>query len=279
MTLTLLLACGGPDDDAAEETPDSAATGSGYDVAWSTDPDPLQAGVEANFVEHVTLDGASIPDLQSNHERYVHTVFVSADLTSFTHTHMEDYQTITADDIRASTFSFPLTLPLSGAYLVAFDYAHQDQWLQTTDEVLVAGDVPQLDAPVEDFATTSIDDDVEVTLTWEIEPLAGYEADFTVYIRTTDGEDVTDLTQWLGADGHAVMVEAGLGWISHTHAWFPDMDSMRPGMTMPHLYPGPEIPFHYVFPVGGTYKMWVQFVREPDPEKIYVLPFMFTVAG
>lgn len=54
---------------------------------------------------------------------------------------------------------------------------------------------------------------------------------------------------------------------------------MTPGMTMPHVYDGPDLPFHYTFPVSGTYKMWVQFVRASAPDTIYAVPFAFTIEG
>lgn len=268
-------------EDSGETTDSGTPPVSSYLVDWWTDPEPAEAGEQVEFYEHVTdQNGNSLDDLQSNHERYVHTIFVSHDLASFTHTHMEDFtDPLPTDAIRNSTFDFPITYPLSGDYLVIFDYARENQWLQTLDTVSIGGDVAQLDSPLEDFSTTVASGDLVVTLTWDVEPLAGYEAAFTVHITTAAGDDVTDLTQWLGADGHCVMVDEGLGWASHTHAWFPGMDSMTPSMSMPHLYDGPDLPFHYVFPVGGTYKLWAQFLRTSEPDTVYAVPFMFTVAG
>ncbi len=277
IALWLSLACVGEGDDSGA---DSAASGPpGYSVAWSTNPDPLIAGEEGTFTERVLLDGEPIPDLQASHTRYVHSLFISADLASFTHTHMEDFAPITADAIRISTFSFPVTLPLTGDYLVAFDYAHQDEWLQTVDSLTGGGDLPQAAEPELDFATTVLAGSIEATLRWDVAPVPGYEAIFTIVLRTESGEEVTDLIPWLGADGHAVMVDTGLDWLNHTHAWFPDAGNMTPGMSMPHIYDGPELPFHYTFPVSGTYKMWVQFVRESAPDTVHVVPFVFAVEG
>lgn len=277
IALQVLLACAG---EGGESAVDTGAVGEpGYSVVWSTEPDPLLAGEEGTFTERILLDGEPIPDLQANHERFVHTLFVSADLASFTHTHMEDFTEITATAIRSSTFSFPLTLPYSGDYLVAFDYAHHDAWIQGTDRITVGGSVPQREEPALDFASSVATGGLVVSLTWDVPAVPGYESIFTVHLTTESGEEVTDLIPWLGADGHVVLVDANLGWISHTHAWFPDMQNMTPGMTMPHVYDGPDLPFHYTFPVSGTYKMWVQFVRASAPDTIYAVPFAFTIEG
>jgi hypothetical protein len=274
-----LLSAGCTSDPADSGGGGDSTSSEGYSVAWTSTPAPLLPAEAGQFTERILLDGQPIPDLQRNHERYVHTVFVSRDLESFTHAHMEDTTDITADDIRASTFTFPLTLPTSGDYLVAFDYAHHDQWLQSTDWLTVGGNTPQLSEPRRDLATTATSGDLVVTLTWDVAAPAGFESIFTIHITTSEGEDVTDLTPWLGADGHVVLVDEALDWISHTHAWFPDMGNMTPTMAMPHLYPGPDLPFHYSFPTEGTYKLWVQFVRASAPETVHAVPFSFVVAG
>ncbi|MFZ5480822.1 MAG: hypothetical protein ACOZNI_28945 [Myxococcota bacterium] len=280
--IPLLLACaGGPAGDSGSADADTGSHDvTGYAVDWWTDPDAATAGAEAEFYLHFTdQDGHSIEDLQTNHERIVHTILVSADLESFTHIHHEDFYDLTVDDIRDSTFHFPITFPYSGEYLAIFDSAHRNQWLQVTDTVEVGGDIVQRDSYDADFSTERDLGDVRVALSWEIEPLAGYEASFTARITARDGSEVTDLTQYLGADGHMAVVSVDLAFASHTHAWFPGMEDMSPTMEMPHVYAGPDLPFHYTFPVGGTYKMWIQFSRESAPGVVYAAPFLFEVAG
>ncbi len=276
----ILLACTGDPADTGEVIDSGAGEITSYVVNWWTDPEPMIAQEGAEFYTQITDQGGnSIEDLQTNHERIVHNIFVSADLESFTHTHMEDFYTLTVDDLRNSTFHFPLTLPLSGSYLGIFDYAHENQWLKSTDLIDVGGDVPQLSAVNQDFSTSRASGDLEVSITWDVAPIAGYESAFTVHVQTATGEDVTDLIQYLGADAHMAVVAEDLSFASHTHAWFPGMEDMSPTMDMPHLNPGPDLPFHFTFGAAGTYKMWVQFVRESDPENVHAVPFMFVVSG
>ncbi|MDP2312350.1 MAG: hypothetical protein Q8P41_05555 [Pseudomonadota bacterium] len=250
-----------------------------YAVDWATDPAPALAAVDSTFTLKVRDQrGCAIEDLQRAHERIVHTLIVSTDLTSFQHLHQEDSLDLTAEDLRSSTFHFPLTLPAAGDYRLVFDYAHQNQYLTTLDWMTAGGTPAQADTPALDYSTERTVGDLVVTLRWDIEPASGYEASWTALVRTADGTDVTDLVQWLGADGHAAVASADLGWVSHTHAWFPDMETVAPGHDMPHLYLGPDLPFHYTFPNAGPHKMWLQFARADAPDTPYVADFAFDVA-
>jgi hypothetical protein len=279
--LLFLIACtSDPDSDTSGGECDAQDVPSEYDVRIGTDPDPPVAGESARFQVSV-LDGNGCPvdDLQQTHTRMIHTVFVSADLEDFQHVHQEDFEDITADDLAAATFHFPITFPTAGDRLVIEDFAHLNQWLQSTQHLTVAGGPAQLPEPAIDLAATVAVRDVVVELVWEIPPVFGAEARLGAYVRDEDGNDVTDLVPWLGADAHVVFVSADLSEAGHTHAWSEGMENMSPGMKMPALYPGPFLPFHYTFPAAGLHKGWIQFAREAAPDDEYTVPFMFEVAG
>lgn len=275
--ILFLLACTASETDGKGDSDTAAAEVTDYQVHWSTDPDPLVAGEEGTFSLQVTDQlGRPIEDLQVNHERMVHTVFVSADWSTFVHTHHEDYADLTVDNVREASYEFPLTLPYAGQYFILFDFAHQDQWLQVTDEIVVTGAPAQADAPDTTMVDAVVVGDMRVSLSWDVPAALGIESAWSVTL-TEGGEDVTDITQYLGADAHCAMVNLDNTWGSHTHAWFPGVTDMAPSMEMPHQYPGPTVPFHYVFPAAGTYKMWVQFARESAPGVVYTAPFVFEV--
>ncbi|MDP2308964.1 MAG: hypothetical protein Q8P18_23275 [Pseudomonadota bacterium] len=279
--LALLLACAsGGDTDGDSAAPDPACTpsGTGYAIPSWTDPAPIEAGVEVEYWFTVEDDaGCPIEDLQQAHERMVHTLFISRDLSSFQHEHHEDHHALTADVLRSATYHFPVTFPLAGDYLALYDFAHQNQYLNLTNWLTVGGEPAQMAAPVPDLSTVRDVEGMQIELRWDVAPFAGYEASFTVIV-TESGADVTDFAQYLGADGHAAFVTHDLAFSTHTHAWFPGMEDMGPGMEMPHLYLGPELPFHYTFPTPGPHRMWVQFSRQADPERPFTVPFDFEVA-
>ena len=282
MIAALLLACAQGDDTPANDTAPVEATcqpsGTGYAIPSETDPSPAVAGTEVEYWLTIEDDaGCPIEDVQQAHERMVHTMFMSRDLASFQHVHHEDFYPLTAEDLRSATYHFPVTFPLAGNYLALYDFAHQNEYRYLTTWLAVEGAPAQAAAPVIDLSLVREVDGLRVELRWDVQPNAGYEASFTVTI-TENGEDVTDLAQYLGADGHAAFVSHDLAFATHTHAWFPGMEDMGPGMEMPHLYLGPALPFHYTFPGPGLYRTWVQFARDGDPERPITVPFDFEVA-
>jgi len=284
--LFALLACTSPSDDTGAPTgsddcalvdPSLEANGD-YQVAWANDPDPPTAGSTGDFAFQVIgPDGAIVDDLQQVHERMVHLTLISSDLTVLQHLHHEDYYPLDGEVLRCGGYHVPLQLPLSGRWRLGFDYAHQNAFLSTHDWMDVAGSPAMGDTPVVPTENVITVDGLEIELVWDLPPTAGYESQWHLVIRE-DGEPIDDLVQWLGADAHAVVVSADLGFVSHTHAWSPGMEQMTPGMEMPPLYQGDFLPFHFTFPAAGPHKMWVQFARASAPDLAYTAPFGFEVA-
>lgn len=276
---------GGCDEKApADDTGDSgslcvAATGE-YDVAYHTEPSPAEVGGDNELWFTIYgRDGCPVDDIQENHERLVHTFVISQDLEHFAHQHMEDFYEVTADTLRTSTWHFPPDIPASGNYLLVWDFAHENQYLQDMGWMETVGEPAQLAAPNVDFYTSVVVDGVRIDLVWDTPARADYEAQW--HVHATDagtGAELTDFVQYLGADAHVAVVSEGMGWAAHSHAWFPGMEDMMPGMEMPHTYPGPDLPFHFTFPAEGTYKMWVQVARADAPDDALVVPFWFEVA-
>ncbi len=244
--------------------------------AWSV-PSPPQAQEEAELWYTIEdQDGNPIPDLQQSHTRMVHVFVISEDLHTFHHRHHEDFHPLTATDLETATYHFPETFPTSGNHLLAYDFAYANQYHLKTGWVEVGGDLPQQardDTPYSE----STDGGVTGALTWTTPPLPGYPSSFSVHLTDDLGEEITDIVQFLGADAHCALVRDDLSFVSHTHAYVEGMESMPPSHTMPHEYPGPELPFRFTFPAAGTYKIWVQFAREADPEVPFTLPFVFEV--
>ncbi|MSQ02560.1 MAG: hypothetical protein EXR71_11850 [Myxococcales bacterium] len=281
MFLVMFLSC---DPTGTDESQDTAGSGAlpvtDYDVHFSTEPHPIVAGESATFRYQIVDQLARpIEDLQTSHERMSHVQFVSRDLTSFQHRHHEDYQLFTADNLRNASFEFPLTVPLAGEYLVVFDYAHRNQYLSTVGALVAGGGPAQADAPVLTPNDVASDRDVTGTLTWDAPAVPGFEASWNIHLTDASGAEITDLVPYLGADAHAFLATSTLDFSAHTHAWFPGMENVAPGHPMPTVYVGPDLPFHYVLPTPGFYRMWIQFTRESEPTTAVVLVFTVLVEG
>lgn len=271
--IVLALAC------ARDGAGDSAGAATGYDVRWTAEPSPVQAGTPTLFTLRV-LDGAGAPveDLARTHARMVHTVFLSPDLHGFLHLHQEDSVPVDADDLRAARFSFPVTFDAAGAWRVAFDFGHRGAYHQVLDTVPVEG-APAVAAPDAGPADRAEAGGVVGEIAFARPPVAGVPASWTVRLSEESGGAVTDVVPWLESDGHAVLAPADLGAVAHTHAWFPGMEAMAPGHPMPHLYDGPDLPFQAVFPTPGPWVVWTQFARAPAPDAPYTLRFVVEVGS
>ncbi len=247
-----------------------------YDVEVTLTPDPPMAGEGADVRYQILRDGEPVQDLQVAHERLVHVFVIRGDLETFEHQHHEDYATITADDLRAATFHFPETFSASGPFVLAFEWASENRYHTDRADVLVGGDVPQLDQPVSVLTDLATSGDVTAHLRWDTDPVVGQESAFSVVLEDSAGP-VTDVVQWLGADAHLAIASLDLTQVSHTHAWVADMENAAPSHAMPHLYPGPELPFRFTFPTSGTYKVWAQFARASAPETPYTMQFIVAI--
>lgn len=266
-----LLACADPG--AGDPVGDGA-----YHAVWSTEPTPPEAGGHTDMqVTIIGPDGWPVEDLQSFHGALVHTFLIPRDLSAFDHAHQEDDEAVDAEDLKTATFHIHTMFSTAGPYLLDFDFAEHDQYLAVLDEIEAVGEPAQLDAPVEDDATSVTVRDVTATLEWAVPPVVGAEAIWEIALTDTEGADITDVVQWGGADAHVQMVDWGSTTFLHTHAWYPGMEDTTPGHEMPHLYPGPRIPFHYTFAAAGRYRAWTQLAREGAPDEEYTFPFDIVV--
>ena len=72
------------------------------------------------------------------------------------------------------------------------------------------------------------------------------------------GRPVDDLTPYLGAAGHVVVLRADGSRFAHRHAETFD-DRGRPVQALPGTTFGPELDLHVRLEVAGAYRLWAQF--------------------
>lgn len=267
MWLLAAIACTKPDDTDAGDTglPEI------FTVECTLDPSPAQAGAETQVTLAVRdAAGDPVPDLVATHERFVHTFILSADLATFGHVHQEDFEEVTGTDLKNSTFHFPYVFPAAGDYLLAFDFARENEYLRSADFETIEGAPAMADAPTFREGTGSDADDLHAELVLDTAVSAGTEAAFHLLLSRGDAP-VDDVVPWLGTDAHLAVASFDLQSVGHSHAWFEGIDQMPPGHTMPHLYSGPDIPFRFVFPRAGQYRLWAQLATASHPD-----PYLFS---
>ena len=216
MHLVIALACATNADsgESAADTAEHLVTD--YVVNARTAPDPLVAGEEGTFSFEVRdQDDLPIEDLQTTHERVVHVQFVSHDLASFQHVHNEDFTPLTAENLRTSSFAFPLTLPLAGDYLTVFDFAHHNQYLSRSMTLAVEGAPAQAAAPDLTLVDEVTVDGVTGQLSLSAPPVPGFEAAWSIHVFDAAGPislENDPIVQYLGADAHIFVATSTLDW-------------------------------------------------------------------
>lgn len=200
-------------------------------------------------------DGKPIEEFDIKHEKKMHLIVVSKDLSFFNHIHPEEK----GDGQFAVTTQFPA----AGEYELISDFAPTGMEAMTRKQwITVEGDAPAPQPIEPDANLTTIVDGKEVSLT--VEPLeSNKEAHLTFTIKdAATGNPIDDLQPYLGAVGHVVILDDTAEQYLHVHP-------------MDERSSGPDAMFMATFPHSGTYKIWGQFQRE---DKVFTVPFVVKVS-
>ncbi|MGW0806254.1 hypothetical protein [Nonomuraea sp. NPDC002799] len=182
-------------------------------------------------------DGKPVTDYKVEHDKKLHFIVASRDLTSFQHVH--------PDMAPDGTWAVKLTLPKAGPYRAFADFTPTaGEKLTLGADLQAAGDYrPE---PLPHVSRTSTIDDYTVNLAGDIIPGRASKLTLTV---SKDGEPVTNLQPYLGAYGHLVALRAGD--LAYLHVHPEDSDKA-----------GPEITFYAEAPSGGDYRLFLDFKHD-----------------
>lgn len=222
-------------------------------AVWSLEN--AEAGKETTIrIQIRNEQGKPVDKLDINHEKLLHLIVVSKDLSYLDHIHPE-YK-------GSGEFAITTTFPSGGEYKLIADYkptggssATQTEWVQ------VKGAAAQPVPVAPDKGHSKVADGVEVTLKND-HPTAGkdFELDFILNDAATK-QPITDLEPYLGAVGHVVILSENTEEYLHVH---PIDEKAK----------GPEAKFATTFPNKGKYKIWGQFQRGG---KVFTVPFVVEV--
>jgi plastocyanin len=201
------------------------------------------------------------------HEKLMHLIMVSDDLSWFAHEHPELR--------RDGRFYLRQSFPRDGRYYLYSDFTPADGVNQVLrSEVRVGTGItrkPQRLTP--DQTLTKTVDGVTVNLKLSTPLVAGRQSLLT-YTLSRNGQPVTDMTPYLGAMGHLMAISQSGRQAVHTHAVSTGTDP-RTGLSVtPEMSTaaGPTQTFKLQLPTGGLYRVWAQF---GIGGKILTVPFTF----
>jgi hypothetical protein len=227
-----------------------------YDLKIITEPRAPKAGQKTKFkiaVYH-PLSGDQVKQFADVHDRLFHFFIVSRDMKQFFHEH----PTLEKD----GTFSIEHVLPEAGQYMLFSDFmpiGGAPQMIATP--LVTAAFEGDITASLPNLQPDALVKHVNgVTVTLQIEPgklVSFEESDIPiVFTDQKTNEPIKDLQRYLGAWGHAMMLNDEMSEHVHAHP-----EEMLEG-TQVTEGGGPELVFHALFPKPGMYRIWVQFQRK-----------------
>ncbi|MCA1691229.1 MAG: hypothetical protein LC733_03150, partial [Actinobacteria bacterium] len=187
-------------------------------------------------------DGAPLRSYRVEHDRELHLIVASRDLTWFSHVHP------TRDP--GGTWSVPLQAPRPGPYRAFADFAPTsgDKLVLGVD-LSAAGEFRPLPLPAPQVRSAVGGYDVSL----DGAPRAAGLATVTMGVQR-GGRPVTDLQPYLGAYGHLVALRAGDLAYLHVHPEGEPGD----GQTRP----GPDVRFGVELPSAGDYRLFFDFQHD-----------------
>jgi hypothetical protein len=199
-------------------------------------------------------NGQPLRDLAIVHEKPLHLIIVSADLSFFDHVHPTP-----RDDGR---LELAYTFPAAGPYVLFADITPQGGRSQVFRFPLTIGapagheTSPPARLTPAPAAARPITGDPSVIARLTPQPrtlLPGVHSHLLLRL-SREGRPLSDLEPYLGAMGHCVVISEDTQTYLHCH---PEQ-LLGPA---PDARGGPDVAFHTRFPKPGRYKLWAQFQR------------------
>lgn len=211
-----------------------------FDLKLATQPSAPKAGERARLVlDPRSGDGTRVERLAVVHEKPLHLIVVSRDLSYFAHEHPERQTD--------GTYALDFTFPAAGPYVLFGDFTPEGATGQVVRMPLeVAGAAPPSKPLVaDDRGAPKRFGAYEVALA-PATITAGAET-MLAFTITRAGAPISDLRPYLGALGHCVVIDESATEFLHSHP----LEAAGGSASL--------VQFHTVFPAAGKYKVWGQF--------------------
>lgn len=250
-----------------EHSNKDAAENINYRLDFRSEPATLLAGEAAKMIFTLAdLNGGVIKDLEIVHEKPMHLIVVSEDLSEFYHLHPEPQ----ADGSLAAGFTFPN----GGKYRLYADFTPKGAARSVRDfGVQVSGGLGPVRELKADGKREQTLDGVRVVMeAGELESNKETQLNFTVY-DAVSSEFATGIEKYLGEAAHFVVISQDLKNFLHAHPI--NADNVKAGEArMANIPPNSAFGAHVTFPTDGLYKVFVEFKRAG---KVTVAPFVVEV--
>ena len=233
----------------------------------------IESGTPANFL--FTLKdptGLPVKSVEIVHEKPLHLLMVSKDLSWYAHEHP-----VLQPD---GTFTFTFTFPAGGEYTLFNNFTPKNVGMQVVPVTITVEGASKPTMPlIVDSDKPKTVDGYSVSLDTG-GPIKTGVATHMAYTITKDGKPVDNLQPYLGAVmGHLVIMSQDMKEFVHSHPHEGGEHGDEHGGAAAKSG-GLRVDFETHFKTGGVYKGWAQFnVGNKESEKIITVPFTLKVAN
>lgn len=239
----------------AGHSSDEPADKEGIQAVFKLLSDPVQAKQETEMtIQILDKDGKTVDDFELNHEKKMHLILVSQDLSYYKHIH-PTYQ-------GKGLFTIRTALPAGGNYKLFADFKPSGQaQIVKSHEIKAGGEAAPTIALQPDSKLTATVNGIEISLAAD-HLMAGMDLDLTYTFKDAATKaPITNLQPYLGAVGHVVILDEKADQYLHVHP-------------VDEKSSGPEAKFKTSFPKSGIYKIWGEFQRDGQ---VITVPFVVKV--
>jgi hypothetical protein len=225
-------------------------------VTWSFDKAKIMPN--ENALLNIRIKDSSqknIAKFDLTHEKLMHLIIVSEDLSYFEHIH-PNYK-------GEGLFTAQLNFPFSGKFKLISEFSPKG-YSDKIEKYLVSvdGDNHQNVVLQKDDSFIKIIDGKEVTLSFK-SPEVKANTDVSLTFTLKDAlskKEINNLQPYLGTTGHLVVINPSTDYYTHEHS----MEASN----------GPNVTFTTNFPKPGLYKIWGQVQID---NKVLTIPFSLQV--
>ena len=214
-----------------------------------------ESGNKVDLILQVnSLEGKPVDQFEIEHEKLMHLIIVSKDLSFFDHLHPQ-YR-------GKGLFTVIPNFPNGGEYKLFTDFIPKGSDKNVKSKsVKVSGQQVKPVSLIPDKVLTKVIDGKEVTLKFD-KLTTDNEVKMTYTIKDAKTKkDINDLQSYLGAVGHVVAISGDTNTYLHVHP-------------MNEKSSGPVAEFMTSFPKKGLYKIWGQFKQNGN---VFIVPFIVEV--
>jgi len=205
-------------------------------------------------IQIVDDNNKPIKKFDVEHEKLLHLIIVSKDLSYFHHIH----PTYKGNGV----FTIDPEFPSDGTYKLYADYVPTGGSKTVSSKELTVGNGENENVPLKtDTSLTKFVDGKEITLSFD-HLMENMDSTMTFTIKDAKTKkDITNLEPYLGAVGHVVAISQDTNTYLHVH---PMNENSK----------GPKAEFMTTFSKSGFYKIWSQFKQDG---KVFTVPFVINV--